>query len=62
MSTLRSIETFLRRHGMAPTRFGRDAARDPRLVFDLRLGREPSARMQRRLEHFMNKYEGKTVQ
>ncbi|MBB3926205.1 hypothetical protein GGR43_001922 [Sphingobium jiangsuense] len=54
MSILRRIEKFLRDTGMAPTRFGRDAARDPRLVFDIRNGREPSARMIRRLEHFMS--------
>lgn len=57
MSSLRTIEQFLRRHDMAPTRFGRDAVRDPRLVFDLRNGREPSERMKRRVEHFMNMYE-----
>jgi len=57
MSTLRHIEVFLRRTGMAPTRFGREAVRDPRLVFDLRRGREPSDRMRRRVEHFMNIYD-----
>lgn len=56
MSTLRRIEKFLRHTDMSPTRFGREAARDPRLVFDLRQGREPTARMKRRLEHFMNDY------
>ncbi|HCW62336.1 MULTISPECIES: hypothetical protein [Sphingobium] len=50
------IETFLRQHDMPPTRFGRDSARDPRLVFDLRHGREPGARLTRRVEHFMNTY------
>lgn len=54
MPTLRKIERFLRDTGMAPTRFGRDAVRDPRLVFDMRNGREPSARTIRRIEHFMN--------
>lgn len=54
MSTLRSIERFLKHTGMAPTTFGREAARDPRLVFDLRKGREPTPRMKRRIEHFMN--------
>lgn len=56
MNTLRSIETFLRRTGMPPTRFGREAVRDPRLMHDLRRGRQPSDRMQRRIEHFMNIY------
>lgn len=53
---LRLIEKFLRDHGIAPTRFGRECARDPRLVFDLRLGREPGDRVKRRIEHFMNTY------
>lgn len=53
---LHRIEQFLRRTGMPPARFGRDAVRDPRLVFDLRKGREPTERMKRRIEHFMNIY------
>lgn len=61
MSTLRSIEQFLRKTGMPATRFGRDAARDPRLVFDLRKGREPTDRMKRRLEHFMNTYDARAI-
>lgn len=54
MLILKEIEIFLRNTGMAPTRFGRDAVRDPRLVFDMRNGREPTPRMIRRIEHFMN--------
>lgn len=54
MLILRRIEEFLRNTGMAPTRFGRDAVRDPRLVFDMRNGREPTPRMIGRIEHFMN--------
>lgn len=56
MALLKKIETFLNQHGMAPTRFGRDAVRDPKFVFDLRRGREPTGRMTRRVEHFMNAY------
>lgn len=56
MHLLRSVERFLHQTGMAPTRFGRAAVRDPRLVFDLRNGREPGERMKRRVEHFMNIY------
>ncbi len=59
MSTLRSIERFLKRTGMAPTAFGREAVRDPRFVFDIRSGREPTDRTRRRIEHFMNIYEGR---
>jgi hypothetical protein len=54
---IREIEKFLRRTGLAPTRFGRLAASDPRLVFDLRNGRDPRKRMKLRVEHFMNTFE-----
>ncbi|MEA3388235.1 hypothetical protein [Sphingobium sp. CCH11-B1] len=53
---LTAIERFLREFRMPPTRFGRECARDPRLVFDLRLGRQPGDRVKRRIEHFMNTY------
>ncbi len=53
---IRKIEKFLRRTGMAATTFGRLAAHDPRFVFDLRSGREPRSRTERRVEHFMNTY------
>ncbi|MBU0555120.1 MAG: hypothetical protein KKD64_07540 [Alphaproteobacteria bacterium] len=62
MTTLRSIELFLRRTGMPATRFGRESVRDPRFVHDLRKGREPSERTRRRIEHFMNIYEEGSVQ
>ena len=54
---IRRIEIFLRQTGLAATRFGRMAAADPRLVFDLRNGREPRKRMVMRVEHFMNTFE-----
>ena len=44
MHLLREVEKFLRRYDTAPTRFGRDAVGDPRLVFDLRNGRDPRPR------------------
>lgn len=53
---LREIEKFLNRTGMPATKFGRLAVSDPRLVLDLRMGREPRRRMVMRVEHFMNKY------
>ncbi len=53
---IRTIEKFLRENRMSATRFGRLAANDPRLVLDLRMGREPRAQMTSRVEHFMNKY------
>lgn len=53
---IRQIEIFLRETGMAWTRFGRLAARDPRFVGDLRNGRTPRADTAKRIEHFMNTY------
>lgn len=53
---IRTIEKFLREHQMPATKFGRLAANDPRLVLDMRLGREPRSPLKSRVEHFMNKY------
>ena len=41
MHLLREVEKFLRQSDVAPARFGREAVGDPRLVFDLRKGRDP---------------------
>ena len=54
---IRKIEVFLRRTGMTPTKFSRLAAQDPRFVADLRNGRTPRTRMEKRVEHFMNAYQ-----
>jgi hypothetical protein len=51
------IELYLRRSGTPPTRFGRDAARDPRLVFDLRRGRELRPRLESRILAFLDEAE-----
>ena len=53
---IREIERFLRRTGLAATTFWRLAAADPRLVFDLRNGREPRKGLRLRVEHFMNTF------
>ena len=50
---LMRIEAYLRRTGMPPTRFGREAVRDPRLVHDLRRGRSAGDRMARRVLAFI---------
>ena len=55
-SLLQRIEVFLKESAMPPSVFGRDAVRDPRLVSDLRGGREPGRDMICRVEHFMNKW------
>lgn len=47
---LQRIEAHLRRTGERPTHFGRRVANDPRLVFDLRRGREPGPAMIARIE------------
>jgi len=52
---LTRVEAFLRRTGMPPTRFGRDAARDPRLVFDLRRGRTVGDRLAARVAAFIDR-------
>ena len=50
------VERFLRETGIPQTKFGRLVASDPRLVGDLRNGRQPGNRMRKNIEHFMNKY------
>jgi hypothetical protein len=57
MDMLRRIERHLRRFDIAPTRFGRDAAGDPRLVLDMRNGREPGPRMLERINRFIDRHE-----
>ena len=49
MITLNEIEVFMRAKQMPPTRFGREAANDPMLIFDLRRGREMGRRMHERI-------------
>jgi len=57
MTLRRRIERFLREHDMPPTRFGREAVRDPRFVFDLRLGREPRPETQQRVHAWLDAFE-----
>jgi hypothetical protein len=49
MTLLERVEAHLSHNGIAPTRFGRSAANDPRLVLDMRRGRHPRARTVRRI-------------
>ena len=51
---IHKIEAFMRRTKMPQTKFGRLAASDPRLISDLRQGRVVGAKLERRVEHFMN--------
>ena len=53
---IRKIEKFLAETGMAWTKFGRLATRDPRFVEDLRNGRMPRAETSARVEKFISSY------
>lgn len=53
MTLLGIIETYLFKTATSPSRFGRDALNDPRLVCDLRRGRRPGADTERRLRAYI---------
>lgn len=50
---LHAIEIGLRRSGMTPSRFGREVAHDPRLVFDLRRGRQLRTETETRVRGYL---------
>ncbi|WP_422056978.1 hypothetical protein [Sphingomonas sp.] len=50
MAILGKIERYLRQTGMPRTKFGRLAVNDPRLVDDLRNGRDPGPELRARIE------------
>lgn len=54
---IRRIEKFMRAHDMPATKFGRLAARDPRFVLDLRMGRVPRASTEARICRWMSEFE-----
>lgn len=54
MPLLTRIETYLKRAPVSATRFGREAARDPKLVHDLRCGRKLRPTTMRRIEAFLD--------
>ena len=54
MAILGKVERYLRKHGIPATKFGRLAVRDPRLVGDLRNGRELRAKTLARVEAFLS--------
>ncbi len=53
MELLPRIEAYLKATGTPVTLFGRRVARDPRLVLDMRRGREPGPSMRRRIEAYL---------
>lgn len=52
---LREIERHLRLYRVSATRFGRESVRDPRLVHDLRRGREPGAKLSARVADYITR-------
>lgn len=56
MHITRLIERFLRDQDLPPTKFGRLAAGDPRLVLDIRMGRQIRPEMEIKLRSFMAAY------
>jgi 2,4-dienoyl-CoA reductase-like NADH-dependent reductase (Old Yellow Enzyme family) len=50
---LRDVEKFLNNKSMTAAKFGREAVKDPRFVFDLRKGREPRARTIEKVRAFL---------
>jgi len=59
MDLLRRVERHMRRRGMAPSRFGREAAGDPRFVFDLRNGRQPRPATAARIAAWLAREQGR---
>lgn len=55
-SLLQTIETFLTKHGLQPTTFGREALNDPSFVFDLRNGRDLRRSTEDRVRIFIKSY------
>lgn len=53
---IQQVEEFLRTTEMSAARFGREAAGDPRLVFDLRKGRSCGMKLADRVMAFMRRY------
>jgi len=53
MSLLPRIDRYLRATEMPPTTFGRRAVNDPRLLRDLRNGRQLGRRLTARVERFL---------
>ena len=57
MILLREVEKFLKISNMPATKFGREALRDPRFVFDLRSGREPRPQTIARVRAFLEAFQ-----
>lgn len=62
MTLLSAVERCLRNHRLPASRFGRQATRDPRLVFDLRNGRQPRAATEAKVLAFIAEIATRTNQ
>lgn len=56
-----TVEAFLGREGLSPSRFGNEIAGDPQFVFDLRDGREPRSETRARILAAMQGFAGKSA-
>jgi hypothetical protein len=54
---LKDIERFLKRTGMKPTAFGKEAVGDGNFVTDLREGRAPSLRLVERVNSYIRSHQ-----
>ncbi len=54
MNLKAKIEQYLKATGTPATRFGREVVRDPRLVHDMRRGREIGPRVAKRIIAFID--------
>jgi hypothetical protein len=50
------VERFLRESDIPPSVFGREAVRDPRLVSDLRAGREVGSKIRQRVADYITEW------
>ena len=55
---LERIDAYVKRTRIPVTRFGREAVRDPNLVFDLRAGRRLGRRLEARITAWLDAREG----
>jgi hypothetical protein len=60
-SILSAIRATLRKYDIAPSRFGREAVNDPRVVFDLEQGRTIKPRTVARLRSHIERMEAAHV-
>ena len=56
MNILTIIEQFINTYGIHPTRFGRNATGDPRLVLDMRMGRVVRPDTEAKIMSYIDEY------